>query len=225
MSHYRAQFLPVAFLFLALHGVRAQNVVSTTAQVPKPHLHDFPIVEFSGGVSYARPDVAGPTNMIGWHFTFGMNPARSLRLLGDFSHQQAVSDTILHNGVRSTIEGYQLVWGPEFVYRRNPRIQPFAHTLVGVAARYYETPSTSPGGNDIYAHDFGFASAFGGGVDIAVQRWVAIRVIQADLSLERRSWVDEWASPAIPQLPPSGNWQVQSRLSAGIVIRVGAHSK
>ncbi len=182
---------------------------------------EYPLVEFSGGVSYTHMDLKGPANMVGWHITFGMNPARSLRLRGDFSEQQMQSNTIVYNGAGSTVKDYQFVWGPQFVYRRNPHIVPFAHALFGFAARHYMVPSNTPGGPDVFAHDFGFATVIGGGLDINVTRNVAFRVIQADVSLEHRNWVDAPFTPSIAQLPTSGNWQARPRIACGIVIRVG----
>jgi hypothetical protein len=191
------------------------DTVSSTAQ-------GYPIVEFSGGISYAHANIGSSADMIGWHITFGMNPARSLRLLGDFSEQQVQSSAIIYNGERSTIKDYEYVWGPQFVYRRNPRVAPFAHALIGVAARHYTAPSNTPGGPDVFAHDFGFASVFGGGVDINVARMVAIRIMQVDVSLEHRNWVDAQFTPSIAQLPASGNWQARPRIACGIVIKVGS---
>jgi len=218
-------FLALTFLF-ATGALKAQDVVRSSGAVQRPDkavVREFPVVEFSGGVSYAHADLGGPANMVGWHATFGMNVARSLRVLGDFSEQQVQSSTVLYNGARSTIKDYEYVWGPQFVYRRNPRVTPFAHALFGVAARHYTAPSNTPGGPDVFAHDFGFATVFGGGVDINVTRYLAIRVIQADVSLEHRNWVDAQYTPAISQLPPSGNWQTRPRIAGGIVIRVGSH--
>src|SRR5579862_3632569 len=205
-------------LWAALVLLMIADAAFSTAQ-------EYPIVEFSGGVSYSHADIAGPANMLGWHITFGMNPARSLRLVGDFSEQHVHSSTIVYNGTRSTVKDYEYVWGPQFVYRRKPRIAPFAHALFGVAARDYTVPSTTPGGPDVFAHDFGFASVFGGGMDIHVVRNVAIRIIQADVSLEHRNWVDARFTPSIAQLPSSGNWQAHPRIACGIVIRFGSRGK
>ena len=201
-------------------ALTAQNILPPNPSVTR----DYPIVEFSGGVSYAHTDLRGPANMVGWHITFGMNPARQLRLLGDFGEQQVQSSTILLNGRQSTIKDYEYTFGPQIVYRRNPRFTPFAHGLFGVAARHYTVPSNTPGGPDVLAHDFGFASVLGGGMDVNVNRYIAIRAIQADVSLEHRNWIDAQFTPVIAQLPASGNWQARPRLACGIVIRVGSHA-
>jgi hypothetical protein len=185
---------------------------------------DYPIVEFSGGVSYAHMDLDVPANMVGWHITFGMNPRSWLRLLGDFSEQQVQSSTIHFYNARSTVKDYQFVWGPQFVFRRSERFIPFAHALFGVAARHYSYKTGLPDGESgVFAHDFGFSMVLGGGLDMNIHRHVALRVLQADLSLEQRNWIDEQFTPSIPQLPGSGNWQVRPRISCGIVIKIGAH--
>ena len=208
-------------LCLIPQALAAQNIWPSTP----PTARDYPIVEFSGGVSYSHVTLDVSANMLGWHITFGMNPTHSMRLLGDFAEQQVQSSTILSNGKPSTIRDYQYTFGPQFVYRRNPRFTPFADALLGFAARHYTVASNTPGDPDVFAHDFGFATLLGGGLDVTITRYLAIRVLQADVSLERRNWVDAQFTPAIAQLPQSGNWQARPRLACGIVIRVGSHAR
>jgi hypothetical protein len=61
-------------------------------------------------------------------------------------------------------------------------------------------------------------------MDLNLHRVVALRLIQADVSLEHRNWVDANFTPAIAGLPVSGNWQARPRISCGVVIKVGSRS-
>ena len=218
MSRSLASLFLASMFVMPLLPMGAQEIVTSPTN-PAPAA-PFPIVEMSGGFSFAHADVAGPANMTGRHITFGVSPRRWLRLIGDFSHQEFDSDNILYNGARSTIKDYEYVWGPQFVYRRHSRFEPFAHSLLGFAARHYTAPSKSPGGPDVFAHDFGFATILGGGIDVKLHRYFALRIIQADVSLEHRDWVDAGYTPAIAQLPASGNWQARPRISCGLVLRL-----
>lgn len=221
MPHPLASLFLGLFLALPPAFANGQDMISSPAMPKAAASPAFPIIEFSSGFSMAHSDLGGPANMTGWHITFGMSPRRWLRLIGDFSHQEITSDKITYNGVRSRIKDSEFTWGPQFVYRRHPRVEPFAHSLFGVAARHYTVPSsTGPGGPDVFAHDFGFATVLGGGVDLKVHRAVALRLIQADVSLEHRNWVDAPYTPTIAQLPASGNWQARPRISCGVVVRL-----
>jgi len=76
--------------------------------------------------------------------------------------------------------------GPRFTYRKNEKVTPFAHVLFGVN-RVNINPSITVDGEDFGSEladfevsDRGFAMAFGGGIDVNVNKAFAIRLIQAD---------------------------------------------
>jgi hypothetical protein len=91
-----------------------------------------------------------------------------------------------------------LMYGPVFSYRKQPRVTPFSHILMGVvrgSGGYLGTSEAS-------RH---FGLMLGGGVDFALTDRIAIRPIQADYLMSRFL----------------GTRQDNIRLSAGIVLRFG----
>lgn len=219
MSHRNLPAVLAAVLCISASCVAAQTIVLPEERAQS----NYPHIEFSGGFSYSHTEALGSSNPMGWQFTFGINPTPSLRLIGDFAHQGSVVNGLVYSGSTASIQDYQYVVGPQFVHRHYARVTPFAHTLFGVASRHYTVPASFRTGGTIVAHDFGFASIVGGGVDLNVKPRLAIRLIQADVSLEHRRWVDPQLTPAIAQLPQPSDWEVRPRLSCGIVIRLGYH--
>jgi hypothetical protein len=167
-----------------------------------------------GAVRYTMP---------GWHISFALNPNHKLRFVADFAGQYR------HTNIQSAfstekvrIEEDQLLWGPEFTFRRSPKVTPYVHALFGLAGRHYYTPSGDPYyPRDVLAVDHGFASAFGGGADIAVSRRWAVRVVQFDYVLTHMSHDQPQYSSIENQLPALGSWQHNYRLAFGMVLRLG----
>ena len=156
-----------------------------------------------------------------------LNPKHSLRVTAEFAahyrHTDIQSD-ISNENVR--LAEYQFLGGPEFLFRGTRKATPFLHTLFGIAARHYYTPSgdaQSP--RDVLAVDYGFASAFGGGVDVVLSRGWALRVLQFDYLLTHLAHDQPQFSPIENQLPDIGAWQHNFRFSAGVIIRLGAKTK
>jgi hypothetical protein len=94
---------------------------------------------------------------------------------------------------------YTLLTGPRFTFRRNPYVNPFAHVLLGIAYGRRAAPGYHSSARP------GFASGFGGGIDVHAARYVWVRVIQADYV--RESFRDDI--------------QKNGRLSFGFVLRFG----
>ncbi len=78
--------------------------------------------------------------------------------------------------------------GPRFAYRKNERVTPFAHALFGFN-HIKNDPTLTVNGEDLsgdeemvrYAFsDTGFGMAFGGGIDVNVNKVFGVRLIQAD---------------------------------------------
>ena len=94
--------------------------------------------------------------------------------------------------------------GPRFTYPIHHRYAPFVQALVGAVHgfdTYFPVTSGSTGAAN------GFALLAGGGLDIRMKSWLAIRPVQADYFLT--------------QLPNGGdNRQNNLRLSAGVVFRL-----
>ncbi len=204
--------LCVAVLWLG-NGARA-------VQPPAPP-PTYPLFEGVGGVSVSRPKFFQRETFVGWQINFGLNPRRNLRLVADFQGQQKGSG-IEWEAHHATLRDYQFLWGPEYTWRRQ-RGTPFAHALFGVAARHVTTPS-----GDYYnplnvlAVDFGFGSAFGGGLDVNLSRRWALRMPQVDYVLTHLKPNALQFSPVKDQLPAATNWQDNVRFTVGLVVRLGS---
>lgn len=90
-------------------------------------------------------------------------------------------------GAKAKLTHIAAMGGPRFTWRKNERIAPFAHALVGwdrekpsgSIAYQGETLTVDPGSAN------GLGVMLGGGVDVNVNRLVAVRLIQADYYLTR----------------------------------------
>jgi hypothetical protein len=91
-----------------------------------------------------------------------------------------------------------LAYGPVFSYRKNPKVVPFCHALLGAVRG-------GPEYLGISKPEFRFGMSAGGGLDVKVANHVALRLIQADYLLTRFS----------------GARQDNLRVSAGIVLLLG----
>jgi hypothetical protein len=96
------------------------------------------------------------------------------------------------------LRAYTFTVGPQFSYRKNKRIVPFAHALFGGA-------HASAGFLGLSFSDSSFAMNFGGGLDVVAHKNFAIRVFQVDAVVTRFSH-DVSTDP---------------RISAGVVFRFG----
>lgn len=135
---------------------------AATAQVSSPVSREYPGGEFFGGASFSTADVAGRENFVGWQISAAGNPYRHMRLVGDFGGQSRRTN-LTFEGQRVRIHNYQLLWGPQFTWRRE-RMTLFTNTVLGVAASHYVTGSSDPAHpENVLAVDFGFATALGGG--------------------------------------------------------------
>lgn len=195
--------------------------VSLSAQVTSPSLlQEYPGGEFFGGASFSNIDVSGRSNSFGWQISAAGNPYRRMRLVGDFGGQ-SYRTNLVAEGQRVRVKTYQVMWGPQFTWRRQ-RTTLFTNTVLGVAAAHYVTSSgDSAHPENVLAVDFGFATALGGGVDVNVGRHFAIRVIQADYILTHLRPDLPQFSPILQQVPNVGNWQNNFRLGFGLVVKVG----
>jgi opacity protein-like surface antigen len=110
-----------------------------------------------------------------------------------------------------------------------PRFKPFAHALFGVAVQKVDVDSpqlaTIFGINDFHVNETSFAMAFGGGVDIRLNRRIDIRAGQVDWNIITRG--DQQTGIVLVPTPLQtvgtpfvipGTRQDNLRLSIGIVI-------
>lgn len=142
--------------------------------------------ELFGGYSYFRSDLGlTSTGFNGADVSIAENTNRWLGGVLDFSSHY-------NGGVNFT----SVMYGPQFAYRRNPKLTPFAHVLVGGVRG-------SVGYLGISKAEATIGFAGGGGLDAQLTQHLAVRVIQVDYIFSHFSGVH----------------QDDVRLSVGLVFR------
>jgi hypothetical protein len=141
-----------------------------------------PKAEVFLGYSYIRSDGA---NFRGWNGSVAGNVNNWFGIVGDFSG---------HYFPLANVNLYTYTFGPRLSYRKNARVTPFVHALVGGAR---------VGGGGV--SETGFAANVGGGIDIKASESIAIRAIQVDALVTNLG----------------GSTTTDPRLSFGVVFRFG----
>jgi opacity protein-like surface antigen len=155
-------------------------------------------IEVFGGYSLLRADgSSGPTeNLNGWNASVNYSLNKILGLKADFSGHYG--DTTLTNpftgaSTKIDISDFTFLFGPQFSYRKNEKVVPFAHVLMGgFRGRTSGAPFDIGAGGisvivDPSSTDTAFGAAFGGGLDIKLTKGLAFRLVQADYLLSRFS--------------------------------------
>src|SRR5687768_14850319 len=133
----------------------------------------YPRVELFGGYSFTSED-GDPenTNLHGWNTSVAVNLNEHVAVRGDvsgFHRSEGNSD----------ISKYLVVFGPQFSYRTDSRVRLFARPLFGFA--HFKSESELPGlPSPISFSENAFAMAFGGGVDVRVNKHLMVRLGQFD---------------------------------------------
>jgi opacity protein-like surface antigen len=153
-------------------------------------------VEVFGGYSLLRADGgSGPgENLNGWNASINYSLNKIIGLKADFSGHY--NDTTLTNpftGASTKVDesDFTFLFGPQFSYRKNEKVVPFAHILLGglrgktSAAPFDIGFPGFPMIIDINSTDTAFAAAFGGGLDVKLTKGLAFRLVQADYLLSR----------------------------------------
>jgi len=175
-------------------------------------------VEVFGGYSYlgnTAPTSLVQTSANGWNAAVTAN-YKSWGVVADFSgHQYGAAPTPASGSGGS---GTMFLFGPQYSFRRIPRVTPFVHALFGEVqgstVSIGSPPSCPTGvtckGVNLIAPETAFAMALGGGLDVKVTKHVWFRLLQVDYVRQNFSQND------------SSNGAVSApRISAGIVFRLG----
>lgn len=184
---------------------------------------ESPQYEVFVGPSYIREDLTDIkfTNGLGWHASADGTYNSWVSAVFDFSGNY--SSPKINVGLPTPIpinsSTYLYLFGPRFTYRRWERLTPFAESLIG-AANFKFTASTVGLTNAISSTSF--AAGFGGGVDYAINRRFAIRLIEADYVVTRFREIS--VDPTTGEVGLTGQRRTQNnvRASAGFVIRFGS---
>jgi hypothetical protein len=166
----------MVFLFLSVPAM-AQNA---------------PSVEFFGGYSHVIADMSNTSfSLDGTEVSMTQNLNNWFGGTLDFGTQYGS-----RNGFNVNMQ--QIMYGPVFAYRKSSAFTPFGHVLLGAVRG-------SQGFAGISQPAFKFGGAFGGGLDIRLNKRFSVRVIQADYLMSRFL----------------GTRQNNLRVSAGIVLTFG----
>jgi hypothetical protein len=136
---------------------------------------DYPKVEAFGGFSWIEIDGVGGEDerFNGWQASISGNFHENIGIVFDAGGRY-----------KSGIQSYEFLVGPRFTLRIEDGAV-FVHALAGL------NHARISGLGDTLS-DTAFAMGFGGGVDIHIGDWGALRMMQVDYIGTRISGLDEW---------------------------------
>ncbi|MET0621983.1 MAG: outer membrane beta-barrel protein [Pyrinomonadaceae bacterium] len=178
-------------------------------------------------------DVLGEKNTLrGFELSLTRNVHRYVGIKFDYSLHLREDEFSLPAGsgtVDSTVQNYLGGIQIKNNDKEGPRFKPFAHALFGVAVQKVDLDSpqlqTVFGISDFHANETSFAMAFGGGIDIKLNKRIDVRAGQIDWNIINRGdqqlgtvlRVNPLQTVGQPFFVP-GSRQDNLRLSIGIVI-------
>ena len=195
---------------------------ATPTPAPNPKiLWDDPVDLFFG-YSYNRAPVEAVKNLNGFNSNFLINvkteyvergyshhanaanpatqrvPKWSIGIDGDLTGAFGSTTT---GTAKSTLHRFLYLFGPQFNFFPSQKTRLFVHPLFGVV---HDSGTTTVGTFTSSGSASAFAMAFGGGLDIAVNKHFAVRPFQLDYNPTHFG----------------GQWQNSFRFSAGFVLRI-----
>ena len=161
--------------------------------IPALAQDETPRVEILGGYSHNIGDAQG------WNASFAVNANKWFGVVADFS---GLTSETRAQDFEEKIRANTYFFGPQFSYRGNKRVTPFARVLLG--ASNVNAKATELGQSAEFS-ETSFSYGVGVGLDIRVSRIIAIRAVQADYI----------------HTEFFGEGQHNGRLSFGVVLRFG----
>jgi opacity protein-like surface antigen len=131
---------------------------------------DVPVAEVFGGYSYLRVDTQTEDvklNMNGFDANVALNANKLVGVVTDFSGTYGTMEDVVDTKV------YSLMFGPRISIRKG-KVTPFVQALFGFAHFSGEVEGVN------VAKENDFAMAYGGGVDISVNKIISIRPVQVE---------------------------------------------
>jgi hypothetical protein len=166
----------------------------------------YPRAEVFGGYSFFRANPDG-MNLQGWEASVTGNITKWFGVEGDFSGHYGSPRVFGFDVPFVDVSSHTFMAGPKLTYH-SEKVAPFAHFLIGAARA-----STRAFGFSV--SDEALATAIGGGIDINLNKTIAIRAIQADYLMTHFKTGAEIAFSGFDER------QNNFRLSAGLVIKLG----
>jgi hypothetical protein len=181
---------------------------------------ETPAFELYSGYLYSRinpGEGVDGANLNGWSAALQINANHWLSFVADFGGVYGTPRVRVPGSPARDIDSdvHYFLFGPRFTARQHERITPFVHTLFG-AVRGSGAPllGAVAGGQPLFVAEGSntvFGLALGGGLDVTVREYIAIRFVQADYLLTRF----EGANRSVTN-------QHNARISAGVVFRFGS---
>jgi opacity protein-like surface antigen len=158
-----------------------------------------PKVEVFGGYSYLRISGDSSPDFHGWNASVNYNFNNFLGVKADIGghYNSTTYYDPFTGGGKIDLSDFTYMFGPQFSYRKNKRVVPFAHVLLGgVRTKVTGLPvnlGIRPGlpvnlgiqPLSITASDTSFGASFGGGLDLKLTKGLALRLFQADYLVSR----------------------------------------
>jgi hypothetical protein len=163
---------------------------------------DAPKVEIFGGYQLLHETAEGGVTMHGFGAAIEGNINKSVGIVGDFGIGMK---TMSELGIDVDMKDITFMAGPRIGYRAD-KFRVFGEYLFGVN---HMRGGTSVSDVSVSSSMNGFAMAFGGGIDIAVNKKISIRPARLDY-LSSHFTIDG-----------IGGWEKQLLYSAGIVFKFG----
>ncbi|MGC2741969.1 MAG: OmpA family protein, partial [Candidatus Angelobacter sp.] len=172
---YLAPFVP-----MQTDAASPQPTPSQTKTKAASTADSYPAVDLFGGYSFVRFNTKGGTSEnFNWHggtAAIAGNINRWFSLVGEFSAYRLKEPGVV------TASTYTYLFGPQFS-SRGQRFTPFVHALFG-AARLSGVLAATPNSSAFFTNrkssDNAFATALGGGLDLNINKYVGIRLFQAE---------------------------------------------
>jgi hypothetical protein len=158
---------------------------------------EMPKAEAFAGYSYYRcnPEgISSSCNLNGWIGSFSLNQTKWFGAVAEFGGNYGSVDEA------DNVKVLSFLFGPRFYIRRNEKVTPFAHALVGDS--YIHVKS----GKIRYIKEHDLTLVFGGGLDLKINKVLAVRPFQVDYVMVRSK---------------DSARMDNFRFSAGIVFRIG----
>ena len=149
-------------------------------------------VEVFGGYSYLTTDLEEPDapldrfdNLNGLNVAVTGYATKRLGATFDFAaYFRNQTETIPGGTIRFRSRSFNYLGGPQFRLPNHTRMTPFVHALAGVSNNRFAYRATATGATtpaaDVSVSVTDFALALGGGLDVRVNRRVALRLFQVE---------------------------------------------
>lgn len=149
-------------------------------------------VEFFGGYSYLTTDLEEPDapldrfdNLDGFNIAATGYITKRFGVTGDFSaYFRNQTEDISGGTIRFRSRSFNYLGGPQIRFPNHTRVTPFVHALAGASNNRFAYRATATGAStpavDVSVSVTDFALALGGGLDVRVNKHVALRLFQVE---------------------------------------------